>query len=339
MRVLLVGLGRIAWQLEKDRFRYHPCTHAGTLRALADETNLELVGVCDRNEDKLRSFRRWWKKPVEFATTDYRELFAAAPADLVIIAASLESHHDIALEAMRRGTPALLLEKPAGKNLREAKALHRLATKKDVKVWVNFERRYHPAYRRVLDFVRKEKLGPLRSVSGKVLTGPTPPGAHAGPLLHDAVHWIDLLLWYAGAPRGITARMFPARSSADLEDTAFVSFHYDDFEAVLESGGRRKWFEFNMQLDFENGRIIAGNEGHFLFKAGASKRYQRFRELLPLKHEVPSANAWLELYREIAREGKKARPRITANLDDALLGMDLIERCARKLKSPVKGKR
>src|SRR5512138_718214 len=56
VRVALVGLGRIAWMLESDRLRYHPCTHAGSLLAVG---GARVVAGCDLEPDRRERFADW----------------------------------------------------------------------------------------------------------------------------------------------------------------------------------------------------------------------------------------------------------------------------------------
>ena len=354
IRTAVIGLGRIAYLLEKDPYRYHPCTHLGSLRHLIEtgpvrksQACFELVGACDNKPERLKDFLRWWKKPVEYQETDYRKLIQNCRADFVIIAATLEAHYEIVISLLKSKNPprGILLEKPAGYNLKETRQMAELARRKQVPVWVNFERRYHPAYRLVRDYIRKEKFGELRSIYGQVLTGSAPAPPYGGPLLHDAVHWIDLLIWMLGKPDSLDARLLPSRFSPEVEDTAFINFHYPEQEVFLESGGRRQYFAFNMKLDFERGRIESGNEGHRFFKSGPSKRYKNFKELQPVgvsSGKKQAENPWLELYREInallsgyrehdAAGYRKVTGAITAPLDDALLGMEIIQKIYKKL--------
>lgn len=304
-RVALIGLGRIGWGLERDRLRRHPCTHAGAL--LASPRRFEICAVADRNSDRIKEFLRWNSGPAPRAYASAEELFARESVDLVVIAARSAAHRDLALAAGRSGTRAVLLEKPMALDAAGAQEIADCYADGAPLFWINFERRYHPGYQRVRDMIAEKTLGDLRAVHGWMLTGPTP--AHeteAGPLLHDGVHWIDLLVWCCGIPQNIAARLFPS-AAPGFEDHAFIEFDYPEFRARLEAGGRRRYFEFTAQFDFENGRIRAGNEGFFFFKSAPSRRYVKFRELQPLRVSIPSKNPWLQLYAEIARRLDQVR--------------------------------
>ena len=327
LRTVIVGLGRIAYELENDPLRYHPCTHAGALLELSGD--FELVGVCDRNPEKIERFSRWLGRELPFSSVEHAQLMESARPDLAIIAASLPSHRSIMESALKAGVGAVVLEKPVAATLEDAKFIRELAGETGARVWVNFERRYHPGYRMVRELVRNEAFGEPRSVRGRVLA---PPGPDGGPLLHDAVHWIDLLLWFLGRPKSVSSRMFAPPQTKEgypAEITTFVQLEYPDWNAFLESGGGREYFEFSMDLDFKRGRIECGNDGFRFFKVAPSKRYKGFRELHPKKFEIPVGNPWLELYREVRgvmlADSDTGRP--TANLADALAGMDLIHQC------------
>ena len=322
LKTALIGLGRIGWSLERDRLRYHPCTHAGTLRHLARRRNrFSLAAICDRRPEQLRLFQAWWGTGAH-QSVSHRETAALPGLDLAVIAVSLDDHHSVASDAIRLGIPRLLIEKPVGRTAIEGAALLRLAHRHGTAVWVNFERRYHPAYLFVKRLLERNSLGPLRAIRGRVLTGSPAPRARAGPLLHDAVHWIDLLLWYAGKPRHTSARVL-RKGRGPAEHTTFVRFDYPHFVATLETGGRRDYFEFEMELDFAAGRVAVGNEGLRAWRARPSRRYENFRELLPWEPRIHHGNAWLKLYQEILTY--PATPEPSSSLADAVLGLRIVE--------------
>lgn len=326
IRAALVGLGRIGWMLEKDPLRYHPCTHAGTMRALG----VQIRAGCDIRSERREGFARWMAAsvPVEGVPEKGPLLFESASAlaktiregelsvDLAVVGTGADSHPYIFRELLLAGVPNFLIEKPVALNVTEARKMERLARQKHARVYVNFERRYHPAYRLIKKVIEDERYGSLRHIEGRVLS---PSGAR-DPLLEDGIHWIDLLLWYAGEPKRVNSRYHLDR--AGREKSSLHIFDYDTFEAVFESGGERKYFEFFMRLDFERGRIIAGNDGHFHFESGPSKKYAGFRELSPKPVQYARQNPWMQMYREIAAGRDCSSP-----LSEAVRGLKWIDRC------------
>lgn len=341
VRAALVGLGRIAWMLESDRLRYHPCTHAGSLLAVG---GARIVAGCDLESDRRERFAAWMKsrsrpasrspsrlakKPGRAgmdspALYDGGEALARAIADglvqvdLVVLATGPDSHPGLLKSFLDAGVRRFVIEKPVAMTSGEARRMLRMAQAVGARLHVNFERRYHPAYRLVHKAIEDGRFGPLRHIEGRVLA----PSGDRDVLLEDAVHWIDLLLWYAGIPESVRSRY---RLEGGLRERSSLHvFDYGEFDAVLESGGARRYFEFFMRLDFERGRIIAGNEGHLHFESRASRRYSGFLELAPVPLRVRQSNPWLNLYREVLQDRGCSSP-----LSDAVAGLEWIDRCRR----------
>ena len=330
LNTAIIGLGRIAWKLEKDPLRYHPCTHAGTILEKG-KRKFMIRKAFDRSPENHREFKEW-------SGLSYEELpaFSAksqpGEIDLAVICAPSEFHFSAAETCIRAGVPALLIEKPLCLTLKEARKLAALSAKHGTKIWVNFERRYHPSYQWIRSAVAEEKFGPIRSVTGRVLTGTPSPQAKIGPLLHDGIHWIDLLLFLLGKPRRTDGQL-KKMPKARTEHTAWIQFDYGDFQAHLEAGGRRRYFEFYFQIDFERARIMAGNEGFRLFISEKSSLYSNFLDLKEKKYPAVWRNPWSALYEEIYSEMNSARGHgrlrkssiITSGILDSVQGMELIQ--------------
>jgi len=335
IRIAIIGLGRIGFLLENDPLRYHPCTHAGALRDVINERVPEsrprLVGICDLLPERIKQFREWWGEEIPFSSTDYRELIDTSAPDLLIISSSLPSHFEIASYALNAGVLCMMLEKPAASQIDEVRSLVSLEAERQAAIWVNYERRYHPAYRHVKQFIESKRFGRLRAIRGTVLTGPVRPEDDGGPLLLDGIHWIDLLLWLCGKPEATTSVAFPSRIPGRF-DTAFLQFRYPGWVATLESGGRRNYFEFAIELDFEQGRIKSGNGGHTFYESSPSRLYENFRDLTPIDEPIPTGNPWIEMYREIlsgaekmVAEGSVSREAISSPLADSVSALSIIE--------------
>lgn len=71
--VLLIGLGRIASLLEKDRLRSHPCTHAGTIFSPWGRKKFSLLGAIDPSEERRITFCKDWNIPKTLCFCDFKE--------------------------------------------------------------------------------------------------------------------------------------------------------------------------------------------------------------------------------------------------------------------------
>ncbi|MBE7440263.1 MAG: Gfo/Idh/MocA family oxidoreductase [Spirochaetales bacterium] len=331
--VACIGLGRIAYGLEADPYRYHPCTHLGSILA---RRSFLLTRAYDYDQGQCSKFARWWQKkvrqnaPVIFDRgTAFLESMRKDPPQACIIATPPASHVELAMAVLDLGVKQIILEKPVSTNLKDAQQLLTIARKKKAQIRVNFERRYHNGYRKIKSLLATEKLGALRSIQGKVLRGPIRQGEgpdREGPLLHDAIHWLDLLVNYVGTPRNLSFRRLDLPGARPpLEHTVFLRLDYAEFTATLESGGRRRYFTFEMELDFERGRLRAGNTGFEMYVSRSSRRYAKFFELQRIPLPFRLNNPWLELYRELelACRGKPAA--LTSSLESSLESLAMVD--------------
>lgn len=309
IKTLLLGLGRIGTTLENDPYRYHPCTHAGVLLSPFGKKNFILSGIHDIEEEKVQSFLQQWKlKPEKVPHTP--EEIEKTSFDLAIIASTSDSHLELALRCLKNGIKNLLIEKPLVRNLKELQILKKEVQKQNAKIWVNHERRYHFLYRYVKETVLSSKYGELRTVKASVLTSFRDPGhgfdsSGGGPLLHDGTHAIDFIdFLLSESPSKIDSALQYAWQDSKIEERAVATLQFPNQVYVfLEAGGKRNYFQFEIDIELENARFVLSNDGHRFYVSQKSKLYKGFRSLkgIPLP-KIPNSkkNPWINLYREIS---------------------------------------
>jgi len=308
---ILIGLGRIGWQLELDQKRYHPCTHAGTIKALQNQ--FCLIGVCDRNRSKVDSFLGWWKSNKDIVYSyNHKELLKSLnkKIDFAVVCTGPDSHWDIIKDLIDYSIPVILIEKPIAYNYQQIKDIESIL--ENVSIYVNFERRYHPNYQIIKQILMRKTLGDLKNIQGKVLA----PSIKRDPLLEDAIHWLDLILWYVGKPEVLYS--YWEYNQIGMEERSLHLLKKDDVLIQLESGGKRQYFEFSMVLDFTRGRIEVGNTGITIYRKAISSRYERFYELKKVPLKIKFLNPWIQMYTAIYEK-------LPNNYQDAILGISLYE--------------
>ena len=148
-----------------------------------------LVGVCDHQE-KIGN-----KLADEYSTTyykDYRQMLDIEKPNLVSIAVPTKTHHQIALEVIRRKIH-LLIEKPIAFNINEAEEIIEEAKKARVKLTVGHIERFNPAVIKLKELIKEGKLGTIVSVMTR-RAGTIPARIKdANVVLDMGVHDIDLL--------------------------------------------------------------------------------------------------------------------------------------------------
>jgi predicted dehydrogenase len=277
-KVGIIGCGRIASILEDDVLRQKPCTHAGAFDAHPDT---EIVAACDINKERLLAFGKRWC--VKRLYKDYTEMLTRERLDIVSIAAWTEYHRDMVIMAAESGVRGIYCEKPIAVNLKQAKEMVDMCKKKKVKMVIGHERRWDPYYRKAKELIDSGGIGEIRTIIGNALSD-SPPELPVdkyggGPLFHDGTHLTDLLRFFAGDADWVSG--YDDRiGDRYIEKTAIGLIHFKNgVHAVVEGGGVRKYFNFELDIQGSEGRILIGNGIKELYMTGPSNRFTGFKEL------------------------------------------------------------
>ncbi len=217
----IVGLGMVA--------EFHAL-------ALAGVNGAKLAGVATRNPDKARVFAE--KHRVPFVASSIEELVARPEIDVVCITTPSGDHLAPALAAIRAGKH-VVIEKPIEITLDRTDEILRAADAAGVRVAPIFQGRFGDGARTVKAAVAAGRLGRLVLASNYVKwhrtaqyytgTRGTLKADGGGAVIAQAIHGIDLLLWFAGMPKEIfawtTRRVY---TGIEAEDTACAALKFAD---------------------------------------------------------------------------------------------------------------
>ena len=122
------------------------------LRNFLSFRDVEVVAVCDRDEDVRQAYRG-------LASTDcYEDLLAEPSIDAIVIATETPLHYPMA-EAALLADKHVFVEKPMAQTTREAERLVALAEERQRHLMVGHLLLYHPAFRYVEGLIRRGELG------------------------------------------------------------------------------------------------------------------------------------------------------------------------------------
>lgn len=298
----LIGCGRIAFLLENDPLRYKPCTHYGGAGAAGVKINY----ACDIDSNRLKKFSTLAKIPEENTFTDYRELLQKVKPNLVIIATWTSSHVDIALCALKNGTRVIICEKPIASNLTDAKKLIDACKRKRAKLIINHERRYESRYRTVKKILSEKKIGDVKTVYASILTGgyqgKSTLEEGGGPLLHDGTHMVDIIRFFFGDIKTVTGEFQRIRRKKGFEDRALAWLKTSkNIDIILEAGGNREYFAFDLQISGTRGKITIGNGYENIYYTEKSQFYTGFKDLK--QQPFPNSNR-INCFEQIYKEAK-----------------------------------
>jgi len=285
-RAGIIGCGRIGSLLEKDPLREKPCTHAG---AYHKHERVELVAGCDINKERLEEFKADWK--VESLYEDYGKLLSETKLDIVSIATEISNHPEIVIEAARNAVPVIVCEKPIAPGLEIAREMVKECEKMGSFLLINHERRFASDYAFVKGMIERGDIGELVSIRGRMLTGSPKDGTDCeveggGPLLHDGTHLIDVIRYLSGSEVDWVYGDMSEKPGIRVEETLWGMMGLKSgVRVMIEAGGRRNYFVFEVELEGTEGKISIGNGLLKWWRTRKSKLYSGFYDLV--EEDIP----------------------------------------------------
>lgn len=200
-----------------------------TIPGLILADNSELVAVMDANEEAALLCKE--KFGAKYAFTEYSDLLACEDIDAVYIASPVVCHYEQAVAAAR-AKKHILLEKPLGLTVSQAKEILDECNKQCVKLGSGFMMRFNSIHEQVRDLVSNGQLGDIVSMRAQFTCWyPEIEGAWrqvkatsgGGALMDMGVHCIDLLRFMSGLEaEEVTAFTGNQIFKYEVEDAASV---------------------------------------------------------------------------------------------------------------------
>ncbi|HZO33995.1 MAG TPA: Gfo/Idh/MocA family oxidoreductase [Gaiellaceae bacterium] len=269
MRFGFVGLGRAA------RLFHLP--------ALKTMSGVEVVGGYDASEDQRRGFGEQTALPV-FASVD--ELFERGRPDVVVVATPPDSHADLCVTALERGTH-VIVEKPFVTTAAEGDRVLAAADSSGKLVAVNHQYREKPIFTALRDSIRGGRYGRLAFAQFWQLMNQAPweektqwrAEMARRTLLEGGVHLVDLIIvLYGELPVAVTAqRSAGVHDDPDADPVQLVTLEFSGNRLGqitidrLCRGGTRY---FEVRADCERASLRASLGGRALVQLGI-KRAER----------------------------------------------------------------
>ncbi|MCO4781031.1 MAG: Gfo/Idh/MocA family oxidoreductase [Candidatus Cloacimonetes bacterium] len=290
-KAFVIGLGRIAFTMEQDSFRTFPCTHAG---AYFDHQEVDLIGGYDIDQNQCDLFEESYTG-VKTASKNLKNILQELKPNIISICASssahLESCQIVAEYAKSNQVFGVLLEKPVGMDTKEAIEIQELL--KGLNVVVCHDRRFYSSFSFYKSLINKRGLGKLKSIHGEIhcgsfvkkSKGQKEKSYFGGPLLHDGTHLFDLMVWYAGRPLSVNGVASQEKKNLLTEDTCLGNMFFEN--NVLGSflvGGRRRYFHFEIQIQWERAKLIDSHGNISFFQKPSNSPF-----LKPKQLELPTA--------------------------------------------------
>lgn len=166
--------------------------------AIAGIPNLDLAALCTRTESRLAEMAT--KFGVAKTYTNYADMLADPEIDAVSIVTMWDQHTDPTIAALKAGKH-VFLEKPMASTVADCARIMEAA--KDAKgiLQIGHICRFNPRYRAAKEAIDAGRIGKIVSMSSRrnIPAAWTPTILNKiGPIVGDAIHDTDLMLWFTG---------------------------------------------------------------------------------------------------------------------------------------------
>lgn len=189
VRVGVIGCGGIA-------FGKH-------LPALAKLAQVDIVALCDIEEDKAAKAAAEYGAEGAKVYTDYRKLLEDKTIDVVHVCTPNDSHAEISIAAMEAGKH-VMCEKPMAKTSEEARQMVEAAKRTGKKLTIGYQNRFRADSMYLKQFCEDGGLGEIYYAKAHAIRRRAVPTwgvfldeekQGGGPLIDIGTHALDLTLW------------------------------------------------------------------------------------------------------------------------------------------------
>ncbi|CAM3659285.1 Inositol 2-dehydrogenase [Vibrio aerogenes CECT 7868] len=248
--IALFGAGRIG-QVHSVNIAAHP-----------DTTLYSVIDPFAENADKLAT-----KYGAKIQTTE--EAFADKNVHAVLIASATDTHAEL-IELAAKAGKAIFCEKPVHLDIERVRQCLKTVEENHVPLFVAFNRRYDPQFRRVRELLSAGNIGKAESL---LITSrdPSPPPAEyvkvSGGMFRDmTIHDFDMARFIMGEdPVSVFAQgsnlVDPAIGAAGDIDTAFIVMKFPSGALATISNTRRSGYGYDQRIELhgEKGLLTANN--------------------------------------------------------------------------------
>jgi len=317
------------------------CGLIGRKRAMSMEGARVMV-CADLQEDRARSLAEACGAP--FFMTDWRKAVQHPSVQIVIVSAINDSLAEITLEAVKAGKH-VLVEKPAGRSVRELEPIAAVAKKNKVKVRVGFNHRCHPAMLKAREWVESGVIGELMMIRGRYGHGArpgydrewrmNPEISGGGEMIDQGVHLIDLSRMLLGDFPVISGLATTLFWDSPADDNAFMTLRTAAGQVAFLHVSCTEWKNlFSFEIYGRTGKIqVDGLGGSY----GVERvtLYKMLPQMGPpdtQSFEFPRGDeSWKVEFREFLRDISEDRP-VSPGIQDAIETLKVVDSIAAQSK-------
>ena len=272
-RAAVVGCGAIGSIYDENRESEAVHTHAGMYHRLDDYA---LIAGVDPDAERLERFAETWRVPRVYGSLN--ELLENEETDLISIATPDETHEALIREclAARRRPRLIFTEKPFAASSAAARDIAAAAREKNVRLVVDYIRRWDQAHNRIRDFLASRSLGRIQAVVGYYVRGVRHNGCQMINLLHFLFGRIKTVQALGAVDRGSFLNDPSLHLNLLMRDGTFI-------QVIALDQCSYSYSMFELDIFGEQGRIrlLDGGQAFEFHGIAAHPDFSNFKRLSP----------------------------------------------------------
>lgn len=310
------------------------CGLIGQKRAAALGTGGQLIACADMNQSRAEHLAQLFGAR---ALSNWSELLTLPNIDIVIIATLHDSLAEITLAAIAAGKH-VLVEKPAARSVDELAPVIAAAKRKNIKVHVGFNHRYHRSLQKAKEILDSGVLGDLMFIRARYGHGArlgydqewrsNPKLSGGGELIDQGPHLIDLSRWFLGDFSEAQGFAHTYYWNMPVDDNGFMLLKTPKHQVAFLHASCTEWKNlFSMEIYGKEGKLdLSGLGGSYgLEKLTYYKMLPQMGPPETTSWEYPMADdSWAmelaEFYQDIHQNREPA-----AGLNDAYQSLKIID--------------
>jgi predicted dehydrogenase len=303
-----------------------------------------VVGIYDLDEARARSTAERFAIPVVYPSLEAASSAPGAVFDVAVPASAITG----ILPYLPEGA-GVLIQKPMGESLEQARRIRALAHARRLKAGINFQLRYAPVILAARGLIAEGAIGELHDMEVRV-TAYTPwhlwkfmETVRDAEVYYHSIHYLDLMRSFLGEPRGIYAKSVRHPKAMRIDGTSSdYALDYGDAARSLVTTNHHHEYGRRHQESYVKWE---GSRGAIMAKLGVLLGYPTgepdeleyciLEEGQPPAWQVvtPSGNwfpdAFLGTMASVMRAVEGSAPSIPTSVDDAYRTMLLVDAAGR----------
>ncbi len=242
-RGAIIGAGNIGVKFSEYQLPFHT-TH---MEAYLANPEIDLVAIADSDQRALQSAGKLFRGRTY---SDYHEMLQREHPELVSICTPDQTHFPILREVLKHASVrGIWCEKPLAISLAEAKKMVADAGRHDIKLSVNFIRRYDPFY----EFIKNHMevlVGDVQAVSCY----------YSGGIVTSGSHLLDLLVFLFGPCDEVSASASLSTGATSAKNGLFGRLRFGPVSVTITPMDTKQYSILEMNIFGSDARLDTINK-------------------------------------------------------------------------------